>query len=183
MKNTILIILGIFTLFSCETKTLSEPKSEDIRDKYKSTSLTELGEEVFTLLKENNYEAILELMPTVENRKSILNNSVLPEDEKKSNLSQIENRVKSDLEILRKSYLSLIEQSKKAGINWKNCKLEYIDFVHIYLNKIESGHIYIKFSFKGVKYDVRILNFRRLNNEWLMGNEFTWGTSMNDDWN
>jgi hypothetical protein len=171
------IFIAILSLFSCanETRTTDNGQSNHvIRRSNKAKAIDDFGEHIFKLIKADNYNEILELMPDLIEYKSLINNSSYSDDKKENILNGLETELKSNIESLKNSYSNFKKDKEKSGIDWTNTKLEYIDYNHVKNNKIEKADIFLNFSFKGVNYKIELKKCIKIGGTWLIGNQINW---------
>jgi hypothetical protein len=180
MKSSIKLILLLVTFFliSCgnEKSKNNETKKEfdSNRQTPKNETIDEFGSRIFKLIQSDNYNSILEYMPDTTEFKSVITNSSLSNQKKEIEINKIENRIKSNIKLLKNSYSKLKQETDKSGIDWTKTNLDFIDFNYIKKNKIEVADIYLNINFKGVNYEIQLKECIKINNTWLIGNEINW---------
>ncbi len=140
------------------------------------TSLIAFGNEVFRLLKQGNYENILNLYPNVNSYKSLIKKSKLSDKMKERGVSQIEASLKKDLSSLKSSYDALKIKSEGEGVVWKSTKLDYIDFDYKSEGQIEFATLYLNILFHGINYKIELKNCIKINGAWKIGKSIKWNT-------
>ena len=100
--------------------------------------IDEFGAQIFELIRIGEIDKILELTPNSDNFTTIINNSTIPDEQKKQIISQDENQAEGHSASLRKSYELFKTNSESAGIDWSNFSIDYMDFEHKRKDKIED---------------------------------------------
>lgn len=183
-KQLVALVFGI-TLFSCNSERVNNNKdTHDLeREIPQSKTIDEFGEQIFKLIQSDSYNEILELMPNLDEYKSLVTASSLSEEKKEFKIKGLEDALKTDIESLKSTYSTLRNRTEKAGIDWAKTQLEYIDYDHIKKDKIEKADIFLNISFKGVKYKIELKDCVKIGDVWFMGNQTNWQNSSNNYYN
>ncbi len=175
MKPLFTILIAL-TVFACSEKTKSE-NQVPIPQLYNYATIEGFGEEIFKLIKSDNYNEILELMPDMNKYSTYIKNSYLDDAHKQESLNNLEENLKSNFEYLKQTYTSLREETERSGINWSKCNLNHIDYQVNKTDNIEHADITLNFTFKGVGYKIRLSNCVKMENKWFVGNGINWISS------
>jgi len=65
-------------------------------------------------------------------------------------------------------------RGRRAGIDWNEAEYQTITSKTKERDNIESGDIYIIFSFKGVNYRIKLDDCIKTNRGWLMSDDPSW---------
>lgn len=181
MTKLVFISITALMLFSCSGENNSPENSIGDIDFERNTSnyetIDEFGEQIFKLIQLDDYNSILDLMPDLTEYKFLINESSLPSESKERTINGLENKLKENIQSLKRTYSMLKEKTEESGIDWSKSELDYIDYNHIKKDRIESANIYLNFNFKGVNYKIELRECVKIGNTWLIGNKINWKSS------
>lgn len=179
IQPTLYVCIITVFLFSCGQKPEEKTTEQKISDAKQieeptNTTLENLSASFLMALKKNNFKSIENFLPVREDVILILSVYEGTEEEKKELLADAEDNVKKIRANTRKSFDEILKKGTEAGINWSEADFSSADYTLKKENNIEMADLTIIFTYKSLRYKIKIEECINTEKGWLIFDKPKW---------
>jgi len=178
MKKLFVSLICVAVLISScgsEEKTADE-KTKDAQEQssVENSTLEELGASIILALKENDSTMLSDLVPVREDVEQIVSIYTGSEEDKKGILAGADENTKKIAANTNKAFSEIRAKGDKAGIKWEEVVFSNSEYSTKKENNIETADLKISFTYKDMKYKVRIAECIKTERGWLIFDKPQW---------